>query len=269
MFSARPAARQLHLALSDALRVVVGLSSAAAQHDMGMGVAPRSEYGGLPVLRDPEEVVRALHRRQRIDRHRERAIRAVLEAHRGRQAGGHLAVGLRLGGARADGRPGDQLRQILRHDRVEGFGGRRQPAIRKLDQKTARQPDALLDVEGVVHVRIVDQALPADRGARLFEVDAHDQHHGGAHALGQLSQAVGVLPGGFQIVDRARPHHDEEARVPPGQDVAHHASGRVDEVLRRAGQGQLLLDLVRRGQQLAGCDVDVEKAVAHRSNAGI
>ncbi len=42
------------------------------------------------------------------------AVGAVLEAHRARQAGGQLAMHLALGGARADGAPGDQVGDVLR-----------------------------------------------------------------------------------------------------------------------------------------------------------
>ena len=44
----------------------------------------------------------------------------------------------------------------------------------EVEQEIARQAQAVVDLVGIVEVRIVDEALPADGGARLFEVDAHD-----------------------------------------------------------------------------------------------
>ena len=77
-------------------------------------------------LVDAEETVRAGNRLQGVDRDGQAAVGAVLEADRRGQAAGHFAVGLRFGGARADGGPADQVLQVLRRDRVERFGGGRQ-----------------------------------------------------------------------------------------------------------------------------------------------
>nr|GEX82438.1 hypothetical protein [Tanacetum cinerariifolium] len=77
------------LAQSNADRVVVGLAVAAAQYDMAG-----------------------------IDRDRQTTVGAVLEADGRRQARRHFPVGLGFGGARADGRPTDEVLQILRRNRA-------------------------------------------------------------------------------------------------------------------------------------------------------
>ena len=88
---------------------------------------------------------------------------------------GQLAVHLALGGARADGAPADQVGDILRRDQVEELGPGRHAHLGKVEQQTARamrRPSLMR--KRLVEMRVVDQALPADRGARLLEVDAHD-----------------------------------------------------------------------------------------------
>ena len=91
-------------------------------------------------------------------------------------------MGLGFGGARADGRPSDEVRDVLGDDRVEKFCCGRQPQIGDVQQKAAGQFKARLDVLGIVQMRVVDQSLPADGGAGFFKVDAHDDFH----AVGEL-----------------------------------------------------------------------------------
>ena len=138
---------QLPLGERDAHRVVIGAPASAAQHDVRMRVAAGAEHRRLALLGDAQKMMRMAHRLQRVDRGRERAVGAVLEADRRRQAARHLAVRLGLRGARADRRPGDELGQVLRHDRVERLGARRQAQLGDVQQQLAREPHALLDVE--------------------------------------------------------------------------------------------------------------------------
>ena len=69
-------------------------------------------------------------------------------------------------------------------------------------------------VEAAVQVRVVDEALPADCRARLLKVGAHHHDKTVLPALFvrcvQLACIVLCL---FDIVDRARAHHDEQAIV--------------------------------------------------------
>jgi hypothetical protein len=161
------------------------------------------------------------------------------------------------------------IAEVLRHDRVERLGGRRQAEVREFDQQAARLAQSLLDVEGVVHVRVVDQPLPADRGARLLEVHAHDEVERLLHALGQRLEAPGVLARSLQVVDRAGTHDHEEPRVAPVEDVAHRLAGPVDEGFARRGERQLGAHLLRCRQELARENVDVVQAARHgRTRAG-
>jgi hypothetical protein len=67
-------------------------------------------------------------------------------------------------------------------DHVQELAARRHAQAVDVDQQLARDAQAFVDAVALVQVGVVDQALPAHRGARLLEVHAH-------HDL----QRVGVL----------------------------------------------------------------------------
>ena len=120
-----------------------------------------------------------------------------------------------------------EVRQVLRHDRVERLGRGRQPDARRGCSSSSRaMPDALLDVERVVHVRVVDQALPADRRARLLEIDAHQQQHRASRrAAASPRRRVAYSRAATGVVDRARPDDHEQPRVLAIEDAAHAPCG--------------------------------------------
>jgi hypothetical protein len=131
----------------------------------------------------------------RVEGERDRAAGAVLEADRHREAGGEFAVDLRLGGAGTDRAPGDQVGDELRGDGVEELGAGGQAHVGEVEQQPAGDAQALVDVEGAVEVRVVDEALPADGGARLLEVDAHDDQEVVAMAVVLFLELAPVFDG--------------------------------------------------------------------------
>ena len=60
----------------------------------------------------------------------------------------------------------------------------------ELEEEFARDAQAAVDVEGVVEVGIVDEALPAHGGAGLLEVDPHDDQEVVGIALHEVLEAV-------------------------------------------------------------------------------
>ena len=88
-----------------------------------------------------------------------------------------------------------------------------------VEQQCPGGAQAALDVEGAVHARIVDQALPADGGARLLEVHPHDDLEPVGVLVGQRREPPRVVERGNRIVDRARPDDDEQSVVAAGEDV--------------------------------------------------
>ena len=59
-------------------------------------------------------------------------------------------------------------------------------------------------MEGTVHVRIIDEAFPADGGAGLFEVNAHDDVKVISGGIGIRLQLLCILLGCFSVMDGAR-----------------------------------------------------------------
>ena len=127
----------------------------------------------------------------------------------------HLA----FGGARADRAPGDQVADVLRRDHVEELAARRQAEPVDVDQQLARDAQAFVDAEALVEVRVVDQALPADGGARLLEVHAHHDLQRVGVLLALRLQPAGVFERGRRVVDRARAHDHQQPVVRAGHDV--------------------------------------------------
>jgi len=185
------------------------------------------------------------------------AIGAVLEADRARQARGHLAMDLALGGARADRAPGHQVGDVLRADRVQVFAAGRQAERVDVAQQRTAQVQALVDVEAAVQVRVVDQALPTHRGARLLEVHPHHDLQRVAQGVAQWAQAAGVVHRRDRVVDRARADHHHQAVVVSMQDAVHGAAGARHGVGYLVGAGNLRDQLRGRDQRIDAADAQV------------
>ena len=66
---------------------------------------------------------------------------------------------LRFRGPGADGRPADQILQVLWRDGIQRFGGQRQAEGGDIEQQLAGDVQALGNLECIVEVRVVDQIL--------------------------------------------------------------------------------------------------------------
>ena len=62
----------------------------------------------------------------------------------------------------------------LRRQQVQEFRAHGQAQLQHVEQQAARQLQPFVDGKAAIAVRVVDIALPAHRGARLFKVHAHD-----------------------------------------------------------------------------------------------
>jgi cobaltochelatase CobN len=166
-------------------------------------------------------------------------------------------MSLRFGGARADRGPGDEFGQVLRHDGIKRFGAGGQAQLGDVQQQLAREENALLNVKGIIQIRIVDQSLPAHGGARLLEVHAHDRKQGGFNLHRQGLEARRVLAGGGHIVDGTGSDHHEQARVAALQYCPHGLARFVHRLGRAGCHRQAPFNLFRRCEQIARCDIDV------------
>ncbi len=167
---------------------------------------------------------------------------------------------LALGRARADRAPGDGVGDVLRRDRVEELAADRQSQREHLEQQLARGAQARVDVAGAVEVRVVDQALPAGRRARLLEVHAHRHDEVGTE-LGRLqAEPAGVLERRSRVVDAARPDDDEQAVVGALQDRVGVGAPLHDDLGELGAQRQALDQAGGRRQRRDPLDAAVADA---------
>src|SRR5699024_1344426 len=113
------------------------------------------------------------------------------------------------------------------------------------------------DVVGAVQVRVVDQALPADGGARLLEVGAHHQQQVILQLVPERGETAGVVDPGGGVVDRAGADDDQQPVVAAVQHGTHLLAMRGDPVGGIGGQRELGEQLARGGQRGVARDVAV------------
>ena len=110
----------------------------------------------------------------------------------------------------------------------------------------------------------LNQSFPPDRGARLLEIDAHDDEQPVGERPARLEQARRILAGRSRVVDRARSGDDQEPVVLTGQDPANRLPGRVDELGGTFREGKLLKQCRRGDHVVDRRDPQVVRLVAHR-----
>ncbi len=245
------------LGLGDVGGRVVGAGGAAAKDDVAIGIAAGDDGGGGAVEVDAEEGLGLGGGLDGVDRGGDGAVGAVFETERHREAGGHLAVGLRFGGAGADGGPADEVGDVLWGDGVEKFGGGGQAEVEDVAEECAGEPEAVGDVVGAVEMRVHHESLPADGGARFFEIDAHDDHHAVGNFLGEGGEASGVVAAGVEVVDRARSDDEEETFIVGEDESLDFAAGVGDEGGLRFGFRDFGEERGGRGKGAGFDDVDV------------
>ena len=168
---------KLPLGGSDRRGVEVRSPIRPAQDEMSVWVASSVYDRRVSGPIDAEESVPRTRRDHRIDGDLRTAVRSILEPNGHTQAAGHLPVRLTLGRARANRNPTDEVGQVLRYDGIEELRRSRHPHLRDIQQQIPALLQAGRDVERIIHVRIVQQPLPANSGSRLFEVHAHGDEH--------------------------------------------------------------------------------------------
>jgi hypothetical protein len=240
--------------------LVVGAAAAAAQDHVGVRVTGRGHHRGRAVVGNAEERVPGGGGPARVDRHLDVAVGAVLEPDRHRQARGELAVDLALGGPGADRTPGHGVRDVLRGDRVQPLAAHRQAQADDVEEQPPGGAQAAVHVVAAVHVRVVDQALPAGHGAWLLEVDAHHHQQVGPVLVAERGQAAGVVERGGRVVHRAGPGDDQHAVIGALEHGADLGAGALDGVRGRVTERQFV-EQGRRGQQrLVASDASIPGA---------
>jgi hypothetical protein len=94
----------------------------------------------------------------------------------------------------------------------------------KIAIKLPRKPQAFINLERAVNIRIINQSLPSDRRPRFLEIRAHDDEE--ARPRWHLgAKEFGVLEGLGGGVDRAWTDYDKDAIVIAGKDAGCAISG--------------------------------------------
>ena len=112
----------------------------------------------------------------------------------------------------------------------------------------AGQQQTFLDIAGAVDVRIVDQALPTDRGARLLEVHAHHNQQFTAQLVLQSGKTAGVIKRSRRIVHGTGADNHQQTVVLAIQASANLIARIGDDLLGLFAQRQLPQHLSRGGQ---------------------
>ncbi len=170
---------------------------------------------------------------------------------------------LRFRGARADGRPGDEVREVLRHDGIEEFGGGGQAELADFQQKGAREAQALGDVVGAVQVGIGHEALPPDGGAGLLKIDAHDEEHDVLHLAAQLGELERVGQAADGIMNGAGPDDGEKARLLPANDFRDLGTARRHGLRHFRRHRQVFFQFIRGEEGLHRTNPDIIQGNVH------
>ena len=131
------------------------------------------------------------------------AVRRVFEPGGHGEGRGKLAVNLRLGCTSADRTPCNKICGVLGADRIEEFASRGKAHLRHIKQKGTSDPESTVDLEGAVHVRVIDEPFPSDGCTGLLEVDTHDDVEIIFCGLSIRLQALCVLKRGLNIMNGA------------------------------------------------------------------
>jgi hypothetical protein len=150
---------------------------------------------------------------------------------------------------RKPGAPRDEVTDVLRRDHVEELAACRHAELVDLGQQLAGDAQAFVDLEALIEVRVVDETLPPDGGAWLFEVDAHHDLERAFVLLALDQEAARVLDGGDGVVDGTRAHDDQQAIILAAHDVLDVLARARDQALGLGAADREEADQVLRRRQ--------------------
>ena len=193
----------------------------------------------------------------------DRTVGGVLEADWHRHARRELAMHLAFGVASADRTPANQVADVLRGDRVKPFRGCRESKAQHIGQHLACKPHALANVELAVEIRIVDQSLPPDGGARLFEIHAHHDDQLVFQLFFDGRELCGVFVCGFRIMNRAGADDDEQTIVFAVQHVTDFLTGLQHQIAHLVGKRDFLQKISGSGNRVQLSNIDIHGLRKH------
>lgn len=141
-------------------------------------------------------------------------------------------------------------------DSVEHFASNWDAGIGKVEEKLPAHAQALVDLEGLVDIGIVDETLPADSGTGLLEVGTHDDEEVIFVLLLELEETLAVVEGSGRIVNRAGTNNDEETvlGIFALEDSGGLFTAGEDGLLALRGLLDLVLEEIRRSERIVTTD---------------
>ena len=207
------------LGLRNVLLFKVGALGAATEDHKAVLIPLGASDGRQTLLRHAHEVMLSRCRADSVNGDPQVAIGSILEAHREGEARGKLAMKLALGCAGANSTNRDEIGEELGRNGIKHLAGNRHARRGEITEEGPGDTETLVDLEGLVDIGIVDEALPADCGARLLEVGAHNDVKVTRKLASQSLEPVSILNGGGRVVNGARPDNNEQAIVATHDDI--------------------------------------------------
>jgi len=133
------------------------------------------------------------------------AVCRIFETGGHREGGGKLAVDLRFGCTSANRTPRNKICGVLGADCVEEFASRRKAHLRHVEEKRTSDAESAVDLEGAVHLRVIDEPFPSDGRTGLLEVDTHYDVEIIFCGIGIRLQFLCVLNRGVDVMNGAGP----------------------------------------------------------------
>lgn len=224
------------------LCIVVGTTSSTTENDEAILITYGANDGHHTRFCDREEVVRMSYGADGVNRNSEAAVSAILETDGERQTRGQFSMKLRLCSSGTDSTDRQQICQELRRNRIEHLTCNWHASSRQVDKELPRQSQALVDLEAVIDLRVIDQTLPSHRRPGLFQVRAHYNQQVVFVFGFELQQPVAVLERCHGIVDGARA--DDDQQTLSGVSTLNHLGGLFPSLEHRCLGFRRLLDLM-------------------------
>ncbi len=234
---------------------------------MAVGVAHGPDDRSLAIRVDADKMVRGAGGCHGIDGDMETAFGAVLKTNRHGDPAGHFSMCLAFGRPGADGRPADEIGNVLRADRIQQLCPAGKAQLIDLEKNSPRQLHSRRDIAGPVEMWVIDQALPSDRGPRLFKVGPHHDQEAVTQGISDRFQLGGIFIRGIGVVNRAGAYDNQKpVAVLPMKNAANGLSSLHDERRRLIGNREFSLNGARRGQRFNLNNVLIVDGPTHESS---
>ena len=124
----------------------------------------------------------------------------------------------------------------------------------EINVELARDTKALVDLEALVDVWVVDQTLPADCCPWLLEVGAHDDAELVLELVRECLQTLAVLNGHLGVMDGAGSDHDQQTVILLCDDLGGFFAALDDCLFGMLGDGEFVCEELGRDERVVAED---------------